>query len=227
MSVIGAYMVPHPPMIIPQVGRGSQAQIDETIQSYERVAGEIAALAPETILITTPHSVMYADYFHISPGKRARGSFARFRAPMVKFEEAYDQELAGRICDAAAKIGFPAGEVGERDANLDHGAMVPLWFIRKRYSGGKIVRISLSGLPLPDHYRLGMIIRDAVICLINCRNPAPTDSFWKARNMTEGLWMCAEEARSGSCLNLMRLSVKKRRSVDTDLSLSWQEPWMA
>ena len=162
MSVIGAFMVPHPPMIIPQVGRGSEAQINETIRSYERVAEEAAALAPETILITTPHSVMYADYFHISPGKGARGSFARFRAPMVKFDEAYDQELAGRICDAAAKIGFPAGVMGERDANLDHGVMVPLWFIRKRYSGGKIVRIGLSGLPLTDHYRLGMIIRDAV-----------------------------------------------------------------
>ena len=40
--------------------------------------------------------------------------------------------------------------------------MVPLWFIRNRYPDGKIIRIGLSGLPLIDHYRLGMIIRDAV-----------------------------------------------------------------
>ena len=52
--------------------------------------------------------------------------------------------------------------MGEREPALDHGTMVPLWFIRNKYKEGSIVRIGLSGLPLTDHYRLGMIIRDAV-----------------------------------------------------------------
>jgi hypothetical protein len=30
-------MVPHPPMIIPAVGRGSEKQVQETIDAYERV----------------------------------------------------------------------------------------------------------------------------------------------------------------------------------------------
>ena len=40
--------------------------------------------------------------------------------------------------------------------------MVPLWFIRQKYSEGKIVRIGLSGLPLADHYHLGQLIAQAV-----------------------------------------------------------------
>ena len=52
--------------------------------------------------------------------------------------------------------------MGERDRKLDHGTMVPLYFIRKEYSGGKIVRIGLSGLPLTEHYKLGQMIREAV-----------------------------------------------------------------
>lgn len=56
---------------------------------------------------------------------------------------------------------FPAGTMGERDKSLDHGTMVPLWFIRQKYHEGRIVRIGLSGLPFTDHYRLGMMIRDA------------------------------------------------------------------
>ena len=75
-------MVPHPPMIVPAVGRGSERQVEETTKAYERVADEIAALRPETIVITSPHSVMYADYFHISPGSSASGSFAGFGARM-------------------------------------------------------------------------------------------------------------------------------------------------
>ena len=76
MSILAAFMVPHPPMIVPAVGRGSEAQIRKTTAAYERVAEEIAALSPDTIIITSPHSVMYADYFHISPGRSARGDLA-------------------------------------------------------------------------------------------------------------------------------------------------------
>ena len=192
MGILAAYMVPHPPMIVPAVGRGGEKQIEKTTNAYERVAAEIASLAPDTIIITSPHSVMYTDYFHISPGKSARGDFGRFRASQVSFEENYDAELVSAITEIARKQGFPAGVMGERDRKLDHGTMVPLYFIRKKYSGGKIVRIGLSGLPLDhgtmvplyfirkkysggkivriglsglpltEHYRLGQMIREAV-----------------------------------------------------------------
>ena len=162
MGILAAYMVPHPPMIVPAVGRGGEKQIEKTTKAYERVADEIAALSPDTIIITSPHSVMYADYFHISPGRGAKGDFGRFRASQVRFEEEYDTQLVRVITELAGEQGFPAGVMGERDRNLDHGTMVPLYFIRQKYSGGKIVRIGLSGLPLTEHYKLGQMIRVAV-----------------------------------------------------------------
>ena len=162
MAILAAFMVPHPPMIVPAVGRGSEKQIQKTIDAYEQVADEIAALAPETIIITSPHSVMYADYFHISPGKGAKGDFGRFRAAQVCFDEEYDRELVNELADIARVQGFPAGVMGERDKRLDHGTMVPLYFIRRKYTGAKIVRIGLSGLPLSEHYRFGQMIREAV-----------------------------------------------------------------
>ena len=162
MPILAALMVPHPPMIVPAVGRGSENEVAETTRAYERASEEVAALRPDTLIITSPHAVMYADYFHISPGSGAEGSFRRFGASKVRFSERYDTELVDRICDLADREFFPAGTLGEKDAALDHGTMVPLWFIRNRYEGGKIVRIGLSGLPLTDHYRLGQIISKAV-----------------------------------------------------------------
>lgn len=155
-------MVPHPPLIVPEVGRGGEAQIVETSMAYERVAEKIAELQPETIIITSPHTVMYSDYFHISPGNAAMGSLAQFGAGGVRFLEAYDMDLVKEICKQAQKQDFPAGTLGEKDKDLDHGTMIPLWFIRKKYKGGKIVRIGLSGLPLTDHYKLGQMIQAAV-----------------------------------------------------------------
>ena len=107
MGLLAAYMVPHPPMIVPEVGRGGEKQVPETVRAYRQVAGEIAELRPETILLFSPHATMYADWFHISPGKGAAGDLGAFRAPQVKFSEAYDEELRDRICAAAKKEGFP------------------------------------------------------------------------------------------------------------------------
>ena len=162
MPIVAAYMVPHPPMIVPQVGRGSEKQVMKTIRAYEAVAAEIAGIRPETIIVTSPHAVLYADYFHISPGKEATGDFGSFRAPEVRFAEKYDTELVKAICALAKEKDFPAGTLGERDRHLDHGTMVPLYFIEQRYTGFQLVRTGLSGLSHAEHYEFGRIIRQAV-----------------------------------------------------------------
>ena len=161
-GILAAFMVPHPPLIVPDVGRGNEEKVRKTIDSYEAVGKKIAELKPDTIIITSPHATMYADYFHISPGENAKGDFGDFGASKVKFDEEYDYELVDLIADLAFEDDFPAGFEGEKKKALDHGTMVPLYFIRKYYTGGKIVRIGLSGLPLTDHYQLGMYIREAV-----------------------------------------------------------------
>ena len=165
MSIVAAFMVPHPPMIVPEVGRGSENQVERTIKAYEKVADEIAALKPETIIISSPHSIMYSDYFHISPGSGAVGSFADFGAPQVKFEVEYDEELVKKICGMADAVHFPAGTLGEKNPALDHGTMVPLWFILQKYKDFKLVRTGLSGYDLLKHYEYGMMIKDAVEAL--------------------------------------------------------------
>ena len=85
MSVKGAVMVPHPPLIVPEIGRGEERKYRATVDAYHQAARKIAQWKPDTVVVISPHSVMYADYFHISPGKGTTGNFARFRVPQVKF----------------------------------------------------------------------------------------------------------------------------------------------
>jgi len=161
MAILAAYMVPHPPMIVPRIGRGSERQIGETVRAYRQVAEEIAALKPETIILSSPHAALYADYFHISPGAKATGDFGRFGAGDIRFQEQYDEELVRTICNAADEQGFPAGTLGERDRHLDHGTMVPLYFVEQLYHDFRLVRTGLSGLSLAEHYAFGRMIRQA------------------------------------------------------------------
>lgn len=161
-----AYIVPHPPLIIPEIGRGEEQGIQDTIDNYQKYAREIIELNPDTIIITTPHSVMYSDYFHISPGNSAYGDFIQFRAPQVNVSVDYDTELVGLLSSLSKENGIAAGTLGERDPMLDHATLIPLYFINKEdpnfLKDKKIVRIGLSGLPLSEHYRFGKEIAQAI-----------------------------------------------------------------
>ncbi len=162
MSILAAYVVPHPPIMMREIGKGQEQEIKETIESYERIAKQIAEYAPELILVFSPHSVMYSDYFHISPGKKAKGNFWQFGHKELEVFTEYDEEFSKELEKEAAADGIAAGRQGEREAELDHGTMVPLRMIQEAYKGTRIVRIGLSGFSLLTHYRFGKCIARTV-----------------------------------------------------------------
>ena len=162
MPILRAYVFPHPPLAVPSVGAGQENEIADTLKAMGLAANEIAELKPETIIYITPHNVVYADYFHLSPGKSARGDLARFRAADERFFTNYDTELVEEIAETAYERLIPAGSQGERDANLDHGVTVPMWYINRAYPEYKSIRLSPSGLDKEKHYLLGQCISEAI-----------------------------------------------------------------
>lgn len=161
MPLLAAFIVPHPPLIVPQVGKGREREISATIAAYSQVSRRIAELKPETIVVTTPHSILYADYLHISPGRSAIGSLRDFGAAEVSYCVDYDEELAQKLTDLAESQGIPAGPLGERQPELDHGVMVPLYFIDQQYRDYRLLRVGLSGLSPLSHYRFGKCLAAA------------------------------------------------------------------
>ena len=162
MAIQAAFMLPHPPLIVPEIGRGEEKKIQKTIDAYHHCAQMTAALQPDTIVVISPHQVMYADYFHISPGQDAKGDFSRFGAGQVRFHELYDVKLVEELCKEAEQNQLPAGTDGERDKCLDHGTMVPLYIMNQYWQDYRLVRIGLSGLPLSVHYELGRCLTNAI-----------------------------------------------------------------
>ena len=164
MAIIAAFAVPHPPLIIPAVGQGREQGIQNTIDAYEEVARRIAALAPDTVVISSPHSIMYRDYLHISPGGSAHGSFAQFRAPQAAYQCTYDRAFVAALEAACLAEQVPAGTMGEREPRLDHATMIPLHFIQQACDQANVpqpmvVRMGLSGLSPAVHYHIGTLVQ--------------------------------------------------------------------
>lgn len=159
MAIVGGIMVPHPPLILPEVGKGDERVVEETIRAYEKAAESVADLKPETIVLSSPHVVMYGDYLHIAPGNSGGGNMRQFNAPETGMFIDYDTEYREHLIGLCDEVSFPAGTMGERSPELDHGTMVPLYFILKKYSDFKLVRMGISGISMADHYMLGMMVK--------------------------------------------------------------------
>ena len=118
MPIQLAAIVPHPPIILPQIGQGQEREIRATTAAYREIARRVRELSPETIVIISSHATSYADYFHISPGKKARGDMKRFGAEQVQVNAVYDEAFTLALERNAKRAGLSAGTKGEREKAL-------------------------------------------------------------------------------------------------------------
>lgn len=169
MSVKGFYLMPHPPIIIPEIGRGSEKEVSDTGESLNKVAAEIADLSPETIIIVSPHGPMFEDAIAIAYSKSIEGDLGSFGHDEIKMKLDIDVELADKIYELANKNGIPVVKASNdllknynRSLILDHGAMVPLYFINSKYSDYKLIHITYAPLSDIELYKFGMLINQAV-----------------------------------------------------------------
>lgn len=165
MSMLGAIITPHPPVLLPEVGGGREREIAATDRAMRTAAETVAVWQPDVIIVSSPHTILYRDYFHIAPGDGAVGDMGRFGAPKVRIQASYDTLLREEIIRRAEAEGLHAGTLGQRDPELDHGVLIPLYYLRKAGVRCPIVRMGLSGFSPLDHYRLGKCVQDAVNAL--------------------------------------------------------------
>lgn len=154
-----AYLVPHPPIILPEIGQGEEKQIQDTIDSMKRIANEIREIEPNTIIISSPHAPYYRDVFYLAKGEKARGNMGQYGVDLG-LEICYDQELAYEI--ANVDMSLPIYYTEEDASDLDHGSFIPLRFIKELYKDFKAIIIGPSTLNGKYHYYLGKKIREAV-----------------------------------------------------------------
>lgn len=154
MSIVYIGFVPHPPLIVPEVGRGEEKACQATIDALDMVAKKIIGLDVKTVVIVSPHALLVNQGIAYLSGDRLEGNFGRFGAGEVRFSYPADGGLLELVKEELPDC------VPVR-AELDHGVMVPLYFLRRAGWDGKIV---VFGMPLtnPEDYgrKIGRIMND-------------------------------------------------------------------
>lgn len=166
--MIGYYLMPHPPIMIPEIGKGKETEINRTLESCKEIGKRIKEQEVETIIIITPHGPVFRDAVGIFTTDRLQGNLGRFGAKEVEFNYEVDSELVHSIIKNSEDLGIIPVGLDEAscgrygiELELDHGVSVPLYYAAKdkKY---KLVHITYGMLSPIDLVRFGVAIKKAV-----------------------------------------------------------------
>jgi AmmeMemoRadiSam system protein A len=169
MSNLKVVFMPHPPIIIPEIGGGKELEAQRTIEAMESLGQLVRDIKPDTIIFTTPHGNSFSNGTCILQGETLKGDFSTFGYPKITFEKKVNKRLSQSIFDLFEENDFVSilldGKLANRygvEATLDNGVMVPMYFIDKYYKDYDIVHITPGFTPLEENYSLGKIIQDII-----------------------------------------------------------------
>ena len=153
-------IAPHPPIMVPEVGRESIAGVADSIDAMSELTKRLIESGAESVILISPHAPLEVDSFVAYEGPQVSGDFSHFNAPGTCFTTQVDEELLAAIKEAAASENYGVRSLPEHD--LDHGTAVPLYFLLRNGWQGKVVTLGYSFLSNDDHLRFGSCIRKAV-----------------------------------------------------------------
>ena len=158
-SLVFAGIAPHPPIMVPEVGREATVEVRSSIDAMAALTERVIRSGAETVILISPHAPLEASAFVAYEGPQLYGDFAMFRAPTATAHAVLDEELLTEITRAAAESKI---DVVRIQGDLDHGTAVPLYFLQRNGWNGRVVAFGYSFLSNEDHLRFGKSICAAV-----------------------------------------------------------------
>ncbi len=90
-------IAPHPPIMVPEVGRESIAGVVDSIDAMAELTRRLIDSGAESVVLISPHAPLEADSFVAYEGPEVYGDFSNFHAPETYFAAKVDEELLAAI----------------------------------------------------------------------------------------------------------------------------------
>jgi len=160
-SIVFAGIAPHPPIMVPEVGHESVAEVRDSLAAMSEFTSRLISSGAESVVIVSPHAPLDPTGFVAYQSPTLYGDFANFRAPKTVIEARLDEELLKAIYEEAQLGHYEV--LGLGDCDLDHGTLVPLYFLQHNGWHGRVVALGYSFISNEDHLRFGACIAHAAI----------------------------------------------------------------
>jgi AMMECR1 domain-containing protein/aromatic ring-opening dioxygenase LigB subunit len=155
-GIVFAGLVPHPPVVVPEVGRGREQESRDTVGAMQEFARRCMAARPEGLVLISPHSPRRPGAFGYWPGPLLQGDLSKFGAPEAGVTLPVDTQFLHDLCEAASPQALLLWPIRERE--LDHGALVPLYYLARAGWDGPTAVIGLNYPGEGDLEELGRLL---------------------------------------------------------------------
>jgi len=139
MALVTVALLPHSPLLIPEIGRANYDFLAQTVAAYEQVATALIQNEVETIIIVSPHGQQSDSEFIINVAPEMSPDFRDFGFIPSPTTITGDAILADQIKNAL-RPDFSVSLVSRPE--LDYGSGVPLHLLKKRLPQIKALIIS-------------------------------------------------------------------------------------
>ncbi len=161
MSICFAAITPHPPVLIPNIGKEKLSDLAHTQKAMKELEESLYLCKPDLIIVISPHSALFADSFSINSNTHFVSQFQKFGDLTTNPTWQGDTNFATKINHCAKKKHIPITIVS--DETLDHGSTVPLYYLTEHLKETKILPIGYSNLAGPDHIAFGKLIKEIIM----------------------------------------------------------------
>ncbi len=143
MSILYGALVPHAPILLPEIGGQRRDEVRETISALENnLVSELEEVEPELLVLVTPHGPVNSSRLTLFQGQRIEGSLVQFGFPQLKIEYPLAVDFIQQLIDSCGDDYLRVLREGDPQFTLDHGALVPLYFLQQ--AGLKLPLVLLS-----------------------------------------------------------------------------------
>lgn len=159
MSLVFAAISPHPPIMLPTIGKENIEKVEKSIKSLKELNQKLIEAQPETIIIISPHGEFFTDSFNINTNAEYQADFEQFGDFATKFSYKPDLEFINRFKE---QVETTIPVVLTQHQNLDHGSSVPLYYLTEGLKEIKIVPINYCMLNFQKHIEFGQELKEAI-----------------------------------------------------------------
>lgn len=168
-GVVLCVLAPHPPLLIPEIGKDDIRAVKATQKGMEELARRVGCAEPDVVIVISPHAAFFLGSIAILADDPLSGDFSAFGVPEAKYSFRNDLELVSSIADEAGKVGVTVdilesrrGGMLRRPRRLDHGVLVPMHFISEELDPDvPLVVMGTALLSRKMLYRFGQAIHKA------------------------------------------------------------------
>ncbi|MFA6254545.1 MAG: AmmeMemoRadiSam system protein B [Patescibacteria group bacterium] len=157
MPLVFSAITPHPPVLIPEIGKDNLKKLVKTEEAMKKLEQEFYASKPESILIISPHGEIFDSSFNINLSADYSANFKEFGdfGLELKFKSDYMSIQEIRAADETQKAVAVALTSNQE---LDHGCSIPLYYLTQHLKNIPIIPVTYSGLDLKQHFIFGQFL---------------------------------------------------------------------